>query len=32
MYNSNYCERAIPLVAVNDSTGSKIFVKVQNIK
>lgn len=32
MYNSNYCERAIPLVAVNENTGSKIFIKIKNMK
>lgn len=32
MYNSNYCERAIPLVGVNENSGSNIFIKIKSTK
>jgi hypothetical protein len=32
MYNQNYSDRAIPLVAVNEKTGSTYLFKNQNIK
>lgn len=32
MYNQNYSDRAIPLVAVNEQTGSIYLLINQNIK
>ena len=32
MYNPNYAERAIPLVSVNDKTGSTFYLIIQSTK
>ena len=32
MYNPNYSEKAIPLIAVNEHTGSKFYIINQSIK